>query len=1103
MPVLQLIKKKATSVLPRRPVTEAREKSDRPVQTTRHYFPIFHTVAMQWSQDYRRDQSVPARQRKIWSRPLCTPAFTAAAAIATVLLVFVELTFSPFEEWYFTRLAKKCTFTVEQGPSTSIRFPANGPYDLRLGYSRIPGFIAALSSAGFAVVRQARISPEMGAAFDHGYNLPFNEKQQAGMTMRDKNGRIIFQSLFPSPVYASFDSIPDITVKSLLAIEDKKLLDRRHPSLNPAVNWQRFFLAAFRYAESRLGIRSRVPGASTLATQMEKYRHSSRGKTSGASEKFRQMKSASLLAYRGGGNTVPARREITLQYINTSPLGAVPGYGEIFGLGEGLRSLYGVNFDSVNAALRGDGTASLETRARYFRMVLSLLFAHQRPGFYLGSHPDALARKTDAYLRLLANRGVVPEALCDAALSCRVSIGRPAQALDPPAFPLLKPVNSVLDPLAEMLPVRTVYDLARLDCGVDCTLDSAATAYATGFFRNLETRLPFLDSLGLRAPKMLDKGDPSAAIYSLILFERKNGVNMVRVQADSYGAPLNFTSGIRLDLGSTAKLRTLITYLEIVEDLHRRFSAFGKKELAALAPRDRLSAWGKSYLLAAADTSLGAMLDAALDRTYSASPHEVFFTAGGVHQFENFDRGDDGRIVSVREAFKFSINLAFVRVMRDIVDYYIAMAPGTADLSSTAGAQEWMYYLNRFIVLESDVFLAEFHRQLKAVPPGKMADTLVAEIRSSPRRLAAIYCAVEKNPAPEGLMKFMQRHGITDTSLDNVTRLVNKTQGFSLSDRGFVAGIHPLKLLTAGYLAQNPGASLAALRLASIPSFQDAYKWIYSRNRISFQRSRIRIMLETDAFVAILHNWQRQGYPFAELTPSYATAIGASADRPSSLAQLAGIIQNGGVKLKTVRIERLTFGAGTPYETVLSDTGGDASRVLSEAVAAKVRSCMLGVVTQGTAVRACKTFDASTAVGGKTGTGDHRQRFFGPGGVLKGEVFVDRAATFVFLIGDRFFGAITVAVLGPRSKDYDFTSSYPVQLFVDLAPKLISLMDGNKNGMDRTPDKSHSVDIVQRKMSETRPAWLAAAPDAAGLSLLSISGGLPSPFLFSSAESKR
>src|SRR5262249_17168210 len=85
----------------------------------------------------------------------------------------------------------------------------------------------------------------------------------------------------------------------------------------------------------------REGGASTLATQIEKFRHSPGGRTPGVGEKFRQMFTASARAYRDGPDTSRARREIVTHYLNATPLGSWPGYGEVIGVPEALWIWYG------------------------------------------------------------------------------------------------------------------------------------------------------------------------------------------------------------------------------------------------------------------------------------------------------------------------------------------------------------------------------------------------------------------------------------------------------------------------------------------------------------------------------------------------------------------------------------------------------------------------------------------------------------------------------------------------------------------------------------------------------------------------------------------
>ena len=79
-------------------------------------------------------------------------------------------------------------------------------------------------------------------------------------------------------------------------------------------------------------------------------------------------------------------------------------------------------------------------------------------------------------------------------------------------------------------------------------------------------------------------------------------------------------------------------------------------------------------------------------------------------------------------------------------------------------------------------------------------------------------------------------------------------------------------------------------------------------------------------------------------------------------------------------------------------------------------------------------------IGGKTGTGDHRFDVHGAGGQLISSRVVNRSATFVFLIGDRYFGTMMAYVQGPHAAKYNFTSALPAQLLKSLAPALLPLL---------------------------------------------------------------
>src|SRR3546814_5430755 len=65
-----------------------------------------------------------------------------------------------------------------------------------------------------------------------------------------------------------------------------------------------------------------------------------------------------------------------------------------------------------------------------------------------------------------------------------------------------------------------------------------------------------------------------------------------------------------------------------------------------------------------------------------------------------------------------------------------------------------------------------------------------------------------------------------------------------------------------------------------------------------------------------------------------------------------GIIVNDGVRLPTVRVERLRFAESTPYETVVKAAPDDGRRVIRPEIARVVRQALVNVVENGPARRA-------------------------------------------------------------------------------------------------------------------------------------------------------
>ncbi|WP_246312187.1 transglycosylase domain-containing protein [Pseudaquabacterium terrae] len=929
-----------------------------------------------------------------------------AAAGLLLALVVAELRGAHMQAALFGGIGRDARYNLGDGQSAEIRFPAGGPHDQRLGYRDLPQWIHRLQSAGYEVRSQARLSPTLIALHEAGLPLPYHEKLQAGLTLRDCRGESLSERRLPQRIYAGFDDVPPLVLQSLLFVEDRQLLDPEAPNRNPALDPPRLGKALLEQLQ-RVALPDRsAAGGSTLATQIEKYRHSPGGRTGSASEKLRQMLAASLRGYLDGPDTLARRRQIALEWINSVPLGARAGFGEVHGIGDGLWAWYGRDSAEVDRLLLGhrpsgiDAGAWQAARALAFKQVLSLVIAQRRPMHYLQDEGQVLEGQANSYVRLMAEAGYVEPALRDAALRQPLRLQPRAPALPRPDFAERKAAMTLRTQLAGLLGLPEAYALERLDLDVDSTLDGRAQRLVTQALAALKDPAA-ARAAGLVGEHLLgEHDDPSRLVFGVTLIERADdGSHHLRVQADNVDQPFDVNQGLRLDLGSTAKLRTLISYLEAIAGLHAQWAWRPADELQAWSPssRDPLALWTREYLLAQRGAApLQPMLDAALERHYSANPGETFFTGGGAHRFENFDgEKHDHRVMSVREAFHHSVNLVFIRLMRDVVRHQVHRGGNEVDqlFNDPADARR-QALLARFADHEGSVYLARFYRAHRAHRGSAQSP---ADAASAPDDAA---------PTPR---------------------------------------VHPLKAWLDDYLRQHPDAGLTEVLAASAAERQQAYAWLFRTRHSRAQDQRIATILERDAFGHILRDWQRLGYPFDTLTPSYASSIGAAGDRPAALAHLMGLLLDAGdhrPPLQTLPV--LHFGRGTPYETRLERHPAAGRAVLSPQVAAAARSALLGVVESGTARRLKGALLDGTGqplvVAGKTGTGDHRSQRFSAGGQLLGERVIERSATFAFTLGERYHGTVLVYVQGPEAARYRFTSALPVQLLKSLGPQLMPLL---------------------------------------------------------------
>jgi membrane peptidoglycan carboxypeptidase len=465
-------------------------------------------------------------------------------------------------------------------------------------------------------------------------------------------------------------------------------------------------------------------------------------------------------------------------------------------------------------------------------------------------------------------------------------------------------------------------------------------------------------------------------------------------------------------------------------------------------PLDGLTRWALDYLAHTSDRSLPAMLDAAVERKYSASPGELFSTGGGTQAFTNFDKSDNGRILTVHDAIQHSVNLVFVRLMRDIVHFEMVDAAGPSSTWTDDPARR-RTYLRQFVDQESLVYLHRFYLKYQGKTPDAALDTLIAGMHRSPPKLATALRSV----APEEPLGWFDARmraalkGTPDASLtdDDLATLYAKygIDKFNLNDRGYIARVHPIELWMLNYQRLHPNATERELQSASKDARFTSYAWLFKTRRLGKQDRRIRRMVELQAYARITQAWRSLGYPFETVTPSYAAAVGASGDRPDALAELVGIVANDGRQLPPQIIASLESAAGTPFETHFAHVPDTQGPKLAPEIVDVVQRLLRDVVLGGTGTRLAGGLplgDGRTfAVYGKTGTGDQRFEVYARGGRLIESRKVNRTATFVFVVDNRFFGTLTAYTHEPYAARYSYTSAMAVQLLKSLGPTLAPL----------------------------------------------------------------
>ena len=176
--------------------------------------------------------------------------------------------------------------------------------------------------------------------------------------------------------------------------------------------------------------------------------------------------------------------------------------------------------------------------------------------------------------------------------------------------------------------------------------------------------------------------------------------------------------------------------------------------------------------------------------------------------------------MTVREALTRSVNLVFIRLMRDVVHNVMARSEGeSAALIDDPSNPRRQEYLARFADKEGRQFVARFHRKYKGKSAEEAEELLVRSARPTPARLAAAFYGLEPDADVDGLGQFIARRlpnaDLSDAALQALRDKLGPGR-WSLADRGYLAGVHPLELWVAAHLREHPKATLGEAIAASV-----------------------------------------------------------------------------------------------------------------------------------------------------------------------------------------------------------------------------------------------------------------------------------------------
>jgi hypothetical protein len=222
------------------------------------------------------------------------------------------------------------------------------------------------------------MSEKMIQAIDSGFSLTMRK------FMRSRSSPITGTSPVRAPRELRVVRFDPTHAPDAFFIENREAMDPAHPYKNPAIEWDRLVKGVFELARTSFDD-TKPAGCSTLATQIEKYRHSPGGRTNGVKDKIQQVATASCRYLEESRRPRPGAGSSRSHKHGAAA--AIAGFCQV----HGLRTGFGVVWTLTGRPAPSTRRAPFRKGwLLAYRQVLSL-FAHRRPAYY---HRDPGALRT-------------------------------------------------------------------------------------------------------------------------------------------------------------------------------------------------------------------------------------------------------------------------------------------------------------------------------------------------------------------------------------------------------------------------------------------------------------------------------------------------------------------------------------------------------------------------------------------------------------------------------------------------------------------------------------------------------------------------------------